>query len=70
MPWKVKRNYGECKGYAVVKETGEVVGCHDNREAALNHQQALYAAEANASAKFWNGTIVKNYKVVNDKLPE
>ena len=57
MPWKIRRNYGGCKGFAVVKENGEVVGCHANRGAAANHQQALYAAEAEAAAKLWSGAI-------------
>ena len=58
MPWKIKRNYGGCKGYAVVKETGEVVGCHISRGAAINHQQALHASEADQAAKLWQGKIV------------
>ena len=67
MPWDIKRNYGGCKGYAVVKDNGEVVGCHSTRSGALAQQRALYAAEPEA-AKFWGGqfTIVN----LNDKLPK
>ena len=57
MPWKIRRNYGGCKGYAVVKENGEVVGCHASRSSAINHQQALYASEADQAAKLWQGAI-------------
>jgi hypothetical protein len=58
MPWDIRRNYGGCKGYAVVKENGEVVGCHSTRGSALNHQQALYASEADKSSKLWQGKII------------
>lgn len=58
MPWDIKRNYGGCKGYAVVKENGEVVGCHSTRGAAINHQQALYASEADKASKLWQGKII------------
>lgn len=62
MPWKIKRNYGGCKGYAVVKENGEVVGCHSSRGAAINHQQALYAAEADQASKLWQGRFFPKRK--------
>lgn len=62
MPWKIKRNYGGCKGYAVVKENGEVVGCHSSRGDAVNHQQALYASEADQAAKLWQGKIAPRRK--------
>lgn len=46
MPWKVVRNFGECNGYAVVKEgTSEIEGCHSTRSAAEAQQRALYASE-------------------------
>lgn len=63
MPWKIRRNYGGCKGYAVVKESGEVVGCHSTRGSAISHQQALYAAEADQAAKLWQGAIVRKRKL-------
>lgn len=46
MPWNIKRNAAGCKGYAVVKEGGELVGCHPTRTAANAHLRALYASEA------------------------
>lgn len=46
MPWKVQRNFGDCNGYAVVKEgTNEIEGCHATRAAAEAQQRALYASE-------------------------
>jgi hypothetical protein len=47
MPYDIKRNYGDCKGYAVVGPGG-VKGCHTSRSSALNQQRALYAAESNS----------------------
>lgn len=38
-----------CSGYPVVKEDGEVMGCHQTREDALAQQRALYASEAKKS---------------------
>jgi hypothetical protein len=46
MPYNVgsKGSYG-CNGYPVVKEDGEVMGCHATREKAEAQQKALYASE-------------------------
>ena len=41
----IRRNYGGCRGYAVVGEGG-IHGCHTTRASALNQQQAIYAATA------------------------
>ena len=46
MPWKIKHGASGCKGYAVVKETGELVGCHPSKSRASAHIRALYASEA------------------------
>lgn len=48
MPWNIKQNTAGCKGYAVVKETGELVGCHDSKSKASAHLRALYASESNS----------------------
>ena len=48
MPWNIKRNYGGCKGYAVVKEDGDLVGCHESETKAKAQMRALYASEADA----------------------
>lgn len=47
MPYAVgeQGSYG-CSGYPVVKEGGEVMGCHMSTEAAQAQVRALYAAEA------------------------
>lgn len=47
MPYDIKRNYGGCKGYAVVGPGG-IKGCHTSRSSAVNQQRALYAAEADS----------------------
>lgn len=53
MPYKVVRNYGGCRGYAVAKENadkspGKLHGCHPTRESANKQLAALYAAENQA----------------------
>lgn len=41
----IRRNYGGCRGYAVVG-AGGIHGCHTTRASAINQQQAIYAATA------------------------
>lgn len=48
MPWKVEQGVAGCKGFAVVKEGGELVGCHPSKSRAEAHMRALYASEADA----------------------
>jgi len=43
MPYSIKTDAADCKGYAVVDENGKTVACHTNRKDALNNQRALYA---------------------------
>ena len=65
MPYDIKRNYGGCRGYAVVGPHG-THGCHTTRASAIQQQRALYAAEAQKSldsdlekaSKVKNGDIV------------
>lgn len=65
MPWKVVENFGDCNGYAVVKEgTNEIEGCHKTKSEAEAQQRALYASE---SQKFddsiWNGAFFSNQNI-------
>ena len=46
MPWNIETNNADCNGYAVVKEGGEVVGCHKTRSAAMRQLAALNIAES------------------------
>jgi hypothetical protein len=47
MPYAVgSKGSNGCSGYPVVKEGGEVMGCHMTQEAATRQVQALYAAES------------------------
>ena len=47
MPYNIgEKGSSGCSGYPVVKEDGEVMGCHETREAALAQQRALYANES------------------------
>jgi hypothetical protein len=48
MPYKVgnKGSYG-CSGYPAVKDDGEVMGCHDTREAAAAQIYAINQSEGN-----------------------
>ena len=50
MPYSIGgKGTSGCSGYPVVKEDGEVMGCHQTREDALAQQRALYASEAKKS---------------------
>jgi hypothetical protein len=55
MPYDIKQNYGDCKGYAVAGEDGKVFGCHTTRSAAVEQQRALYAAENVNKVDEWEG---------------
>ena len=60
MPYDIKRNYGGCKGYAVVGPSGSK-GCHPSRKKAIEQQRALYAAESDS--KKVDGSIITNEDV-------
>lgn len=64
MPYSVgsQGSYG-CSGYPVVKEGGEVMGCHKTQAEATAQVQALYAAEAKAD------TGVNPSSTANPKYP-
>jgi len=52
MPWEIRRNYGGCSGYAVVKlPDNSVSGCHTTRESARAQLRALYASESESAEK-------------------
>lgn len=65
MPWKIVRNFGDCNGYAVVKEgTSEIEGCHTTRSSAEAQQRALYASESKKNVSedpnsIWDGTFIE-----------
>lgn len=78
MPWDIKRNYGGCSGYAVVKRPdGSLSGCHASRASAEKQLAALYASE---NSKKYRGKKKEEYKVsknedwlgkpLYDQLPE
>ena len=76
MPYRVGgKGTNGCKGYPVVKEDGEVVGCHGTRAEADNHLQALYAnvpdaeksAVAGATPSF---TVEPRYPGTGVKRPQ
>lgn len=54
MPYDIRRNYGGCRGYAVVGPHGSH-GCHTTRASAIQQQRALYAAENAKKADVWEG---------------
>lgn len=67
MPWEIQTDNPGCDSgeFAVVKiEDGEVEGCHDTRESALEQMAALYASESSSAAPVsrnvapWSGVIV------------
>jgi len=64
MPYAVgSKGSNGCSGYPVVKEGGEVMGCHMTQEAAMSQVQALYAAENKAD------TGVNPSSTANPKYP-
>jgi hypothetical protein len=65
MPYDIKRNYGGCKGYAVVGPGG-TKGCHPSRKEAIEQQRALYAAESD-SKKMEHDNVVTNENTPNKK---
>lgn len=76
MPYRIGgKGTNGCKGYPVVKEDGEVVGCHGTRAEADLHLQALYAnvpdaeksAVAGATPSF---TVEPRYPGVGVKKPQ
>ena len=44
MPWQIETGHPGCEGFAVVKEGGELVGCHRTEAQALDHLAALNIA--------------------------
>lgn len=66
MPWEIRRNYGGCSGYAVVKlPDGSVSGCHTTRASARAQLGALYASEPEAAQK----EIITN-EITPNKYPQ
>lgn len=66
MPWSIKRNFGDCNGYAVVKDgTDEIEGCHKTRAEAVAQQRALYASENKSidedqsPRSLWDGAFIE-----------
>ncbi len=45
MPYYITDKSSDCSGWAVVKEDGEVVGCHDNKQSAIDQAVAVSLAE-------------------------
>jgi len=66
MPYAVgqKGSYG-CSGYPVVKEGGEVMGCHTTQAEAAAQVQALYASEADKADTGVNPSSTPNPKYPN-----
>ena len=51
-----KKGSHGCDGYPVVGGEGKVHGCHPTEAAARQQQAAIYAAEARAAEKAWEGS--------------
>jgi HK97 family phage prohead protease len=45
MPYYITDKSSECSGWAVVKEDGEVLGCHENKQSAIDQAVAVSLAE-------------------------
>jgi HK97 family phage prohead protease len=61
MPWHIRDDHPDCKGFAVVPDAdpGRVVGCHETRAQAEKQLAALYANEPEARAE-WTTAYVNN----------
>jgi hypothetical protein len=76
MPYRVGgKGTNGCSGYPVVKEDGEVVGCHPTRAKADAHLQALYANVSDAEKSAVAGatpsfTVEPRYPGVGVKRPQ
>lgn len=45
MPYYITDESSECSGWAVVKDDGEVMGCHSSKDAAIDQMVAISIAE-------------------------
>lgn len=45
MPYFITDQSSECEGWATIKEDGEVIGCHDSKDAAIAQMVAVSIAE-------------------------
>jgi HK97 family phage prohead protease len=45
MPYYITDKSSDCSGWAVVKQDGEVLGCHDNKQSAIDQAVAVSLAE-------------------------
>ena len=45
MPYFITNKSPDCSGWATIKEDGEVLGCHQNKQDAVDHMVALSIAE-------------------------
>jgi len=45
MPYFITDESPECSGWATIKEDGEVIGCHDTKQAAIDQMVAVSIAE-------------------------
>ena len=67
MPYEISTKSPDCKGYAVQKPTGEVVGCHERRSDAVAHIRALYINVPDAVAKATEQDLVKLHEEFHKK---
>jgi len=67
MPYNIGgKGTNGCSGYPVVKDDGEVMGCHKTRDEALAQQKALYASETNKSMDSDPGILGEEREAVLD----
>ena len=45
MPYFITDESPDCAGWATIKEDGEVIGCHDSKQDAINQMVAVSIAE-------------------------
>ena len=70
MPYKISTEAKDCSGYAVVDESGKVVGCHTERSKALRHQRALYANVPDSVTKSTTDELEQLHTSLHERFSE
>jgi hypothetical protein len=58
MPYDIRQNYGDCKGFAVVGPDGTIRGCHPSKKDAEEQRVALYSVEDKVDKGISVGSMV------------
>ena len=71
MPYRIgDKGSNGCSGYPALKDTGEVMGCHETRSEAAAQIYAINRSEGNIGkqAPCWDGYVQRGMKEQNGKM--